>query len=286
MTWVDTFEPTYLIEISGKRLSKDITDEIQSFAFEEVDDAKDVLELTICDRNLQFVDDPLFQEGNEIHFRFGYAGNLSDLHIAIIEDIEYDFPDGGMPTVTLKAYDKSTIMAKSGEQKVWQAAAPGLRYSDVATQIAQKHGLTPIVTETHGKHLRIPQDGVTDAKFLKTLAGKARTADGKGGFVYFVQGNELHFHPKGMDDAPGVVLEYFIGGTGTLRSFKPKSNKQESDKSKSVKAVGVDPRAKKTVTHTASNDTETGRDTLGDNTMMADKQSFSVDADSGQGRYK
>lgn len=33
--------------------------------------------LSVTDRNLQFVDDPLFQEGNEIVARFGYVGNLS-----------------------------------------------------------------------------------------------------------------------------------------------------------------------------------------------------------------
>ena len=63
---LDTFKPTFLIQIEGQDLSKDITQEITSFIFTDNEEELDVLELSVTDRNLQFVDDPLFQEGNEI----------------------------------------------------------------------------------------------------------------------------------------------------------------------------------------------------------------------------
>lgn len=63
---LDTFKPTFLIQIEGQDLSKDITQEITSFVFTDNEEELDVLELSVTDRNLQFVDDPLFQEGNEI----------------------------------------------------------------------------------------------------------------------------------------------------------------------------------------------------------------------------
>ena len=71
---LDTFRPTFLIQIEGQDLSKDITQEITSFVFTDNEEELDVLELSVTDRNLQFVDDPLFQEGNEIVARFGYYG--------------------------------------------------------------------------------------------------------------------------------------------------------------------------------------------------------------------
>ncbi|KUK47141.1 MAG: Phage protein D-like protein, partial [Actinobacteria bacterium 66_15] len=102
---LDTFKPTFLIQIEGQDLSKDITQEITSFVFTDNEEELDVLELSVTDRNLQFVDDPLFQEGNEIVARFGYVGNLSPRKKAVIKDIDYDFPENGDPTIRIKAYD-------------------------------------------------------------------------------------------------------------------------------------------------------------------------------------
>ncbi len=92
---LDIFQPTFLIQIEGQQLSADITQEITSFVFEDNKEELDVLELPVTDRNLQFVDDPLFQEGNEIVARFVYADNLSPRKKAVIKGIDYDFPENG-----------------------------------------------------------------------------------------------------------------------------------------------------------------------------------------------
>ncbi len=143
---LDTFKPTFLIQIEGKSLSKDITQEITSFVFTDNEEELDVLELSITNRNLQFVDDPLFQEGNEIIARFGYVGNLSPRKKAVIKDIDYDFPENGDPTIRIKAYDKGFKLAGKENQKVWQKPAPGILYSEIAEQIASANSLKPVVT--------------------------------------------------------------------------------------------------------------------------------------------
>ena len=53
---LDTFKPTFLIQIEGQDLSKDITQEITSFVFTDNEEELDVLELSVTDRNLQFVE--------------------------------------------------------------------------------------------------------------------------------------------------------------------------------------------------------------------------------------
>ena len=108
---LDTFKPTFLIQIEGQTLSADITQEITSFVFEDNEEELDVLELSVTNRNLQFVDDPLFQEGNEIVARFGYVDSLSPRKKAVIKDIDYDFPESGDPTIRIKAYDKGFKLA-------------------------------------------------------------------------------------------------------------------------------------------------------------------------------
>ena len=47
------------------------------------------MELSVTNRNLQFVDDPLFQESNEIVARFGYVNDPSPRKKAVIKDIDY-----------------------------------------------------------------------------------------------------------------------------------------------------------------------------------------------------
>ncbi len=255
---IDTFKPTFVIQIEGQTLSADITQEITSFVFEDNEEELDVLELAVTDRNLQFVDDPLFQEGNEIVARFGYVGNLSPRKKAVIKDIDYDFPEDGDPTIRIKAYDKGFKLAGKENQKVWQKPAPGILYSEIAEEIAGANGLTPVVTPTKGRHLRVTQSNVSDAQFLKELAGKARDKDGDGvtGYVFYIQDDELHFHSRDLDKKPAAILEYFTDRKGVLRSFRP-STQSQGAKGAGVetKAVGVDPRKKEPVEHKANNET-------------------------------
>ena len=279
---LDTFRPTFLIQIEGQDLSKDITQEITSFVFTDNEEELDVLELSVTDRNLQFVDDPLFQEGNEIISRFGYVGNLSPRKKAVIKDIDYDFPENGDPTIRIKAYDKGFKLAGKENQKVWQKPAPGILYSEIAEQIASANGLKPVVTATKGHHLRVTQSNISDAQFLKELAEKARNRDGDGvsGYVFYIQDDELHFHPRELDQTPLLTLEYFTDTKGLLRSFRP-STQSQGAKGAGVetKTVGIDPRKKDVVEHKANNASTPERTALG-------KQTYLVDGNTGEGSFK
>ncbi|MHB9037908.1 MAG: phage late control D family protein [Armatimonadota bacterium] len=279
---IDDYQPTFLIEIEGHRLSKDITHKITSFVFEDNEEEMDVMEVTVTDRNLQFVDHPLFQEGNEIVARFGYVGNLSGRRVAVIKEIDYDFPDGGDPTIRLKAYDKGHKLAGRQIQRVWQKPAPGILYSEIAERIASEHGLTPVVTKTVGRHLRVAQGNMSDAQFLKQLAAKSRDKDGKGvtGYAFYIQDNELHFHPRRLEKRPALALEYFTDREGVLRSFKPSTQSQGvKGAGTETKAVGVDPRKKGKTEHVANNATTSDRTSLG-------KKTYLVDGNTGDGKYR
>ncbi len=312
------FKPTFLIEIEGQSLAKgdggtcNITQEIESFSFTDNEEEMDVLELRVSNRNLQFVDDPLFQEGNEVVARFGYVGNLSPRKKAVIKDIDYDFPEKGAPSIRIKAYDKGHKIAGKQNQKVWTAGprplsylqqgnapgaenggvmasrscgshpAPGIAYSEIAEEIASANGLRPVVTATRDQHLRVSQSNISDAHFLQELAAKARAKDGDGvtGYAFYVQDDELHFHPRDLEAAPALTLEYFTDRKGLLRSFRP-STQSQGAKGAGVetKSVGVDPRKKEPVEHTASNDTTPERSSLG-------RKTYLVDGNTGEGAYK
>ncbi len=161
---LDTFKPTFLIQIEGQTLSADITQEITSFVFEDNEEELDVLELSVTDRNLQFVDDPLFQEGNEIVARFGYVDNLSPRKKAVIKDIDYDFPENGDPTIRIKAYDKGFKLAGKENQKVWKKPPPGILYSEIAEEIAAANGLTPSVKPTRDRNFLFAKESIENSQ--------------------------------------------------------------------------------------------------------------------------
>jgi len=279
---LDTFKPTFLIQIEGQTLSADITQEIASFVFEDNEEELDVLELSVTNRNLQFVDDPLFQEGNEIVARFGYVDNLSPRKKAVIKDIDYDFPESGDPTIRIKAYDKGFKLAGKENQKVWKKPAPGILYSEIAEEISSANGLTPFVKPTKGQHLRVVQSNISDAQFLKKLAVKARERDGDGvtGYAFYIQDDELHFHPRELEKKPAAVLEYFTDRKGVFRSFRPSTQSQGAKGAGTeTKTTGVDPRKKEPVDHTANNETTPERTSLG-------KRTYLVDGNTGEGAFK
>ncbi len=279
---LDTFKPTLLIQIEGRTLSRDVTQEITSFSFEDNEEELDVMELSITDRNLQFVDDPLFQEGNEIVARFGYVDNLSPRKKAVIKDIDYDFPEDGDPTIRIKAYDKGFKLAGKENQKVWRKPPPGILYSEIAEEIAAANGLTPVVKPTKARHLRVTQSNVSDAQFLRELAAKARDKDGDGvaGYAFYIQDDELHFHPRDLESGPFLCLEYFTDRKGVLRSFRPSTQSQAAKGAGTeTRAVGVDPRAKAPVEHKANNESTPERTSLG-------KRTYLVDGNTGEASYK
>ncbi len=279
---LDTFKPTFLIQIEGQALSKDITQEITAFSFTDNEREMDVLELCVTNRILQFVDDPLFQEGNEIVARFGYVGELSPRKKAVIKEIDYDFPEGGEPSIRIKAYDKGFKLAGKENQKVWSMPPPGILYSEIAGAIAATNGLTPRVTPTRGRHLRVTQSNMSDAHFLQELAAKACASEGDGvaGYVFYVQDDELHFHPRDLEQAPALALEYFTHRRGLLRSFRPSTQSQGAKGAGTeTRAVGVDPRRKEATQHEANNESAGDRTSLGAKTYL-------VDGNTGEGTYK
>ena len=279
---LDTFKPTFLIQIEGQTLAKDITQEIMAFAFTDNEDEMDVLELRVTNRNLQFVDDPLFQEGNEIVARFGYVGALSPRRKAVIKDIDYDFPDNDAPSIRLKAYDKGFRLAGRENQKVWQRPAPGILDSEIAEAIAHAHGLTPRVRPTQVRRLRVAQSNLSDAQFLRELAARSRSGSGSGaaGYVFYVQDDELHFRPRDLHQAPALSLEYFTDRRGLLRAFRPSTQSQGAKGAGTeTRAIGVDPRRKAAVEHRANNATTGDRTSLG-------RRTYLVDGNTGEGAYR
>jgi len=281
--------PIVLLEIDGTRLSLDLTGDLIAFTYEDHEKEMDLLEVTLADPYLLFIDNPLLQEGKDIRVRFGYADNLSPTKVAVIKEIGYDFPESGAPTITIKAYDKGCKLSAEQVQRVWEKPG-GMRASDIAETIANEHGLTPVVTPSIDQLARLHQSKLSDAQWLAHLAKTARASDGEGttDYVFYVEGEELHFHPRGLEKPPALALEYFTSRKGILRSFRPQTNTQGTAASgQSAKAVGVDPKAKAPTAAHADNASTPDRPVLGNKSALTQgppAKPVVIDANSGKRR--
>jgi phage protein D len=279
--------PILLLEIEGNRLTLDMTSEIISFKYEDHEKEMDMLEVTITDPYLQLIDNPLLQEGKEIRARFGYVDDLSPTKIAVIKEIGYEFPDSGAPSITIKAFDKACHLTNEQVQRVWDRPG-GIRASDIAVTIAYEHGLTPIVTTSIDVFPRLHQSKLSDAQWLTQLAKTARSSNEKGiaGYVFYIEGEELHFHPRGLEKAPVMVLEYFTSNKGILRSFRPQTNTQGAAAGgQSTKAVGINPKSKMPTASQADNTNTPDRPVLGEKSALTKGASSSqviIDANTGR----
>lgn len=276
---IDPSKPTFQLQINGQAPSADITQEIVSFSFEDNEHGMDVLTLTVTNRNNQFTDHPLFTVGNEITARWGYVDKLSPLKKTVIKDLDYSFPENDAPQIRIRAFDKGYQLSGREAQRVWKKPAPGIRYSEIAEQIANAYGMTPVVEETLTQHLRVVQSNQSDAHFLQALAAKARGQQGNGhaGYAFYVQDDELHFHPRRLEQPPALVLEYFTDRQSLLQSIRFQANGQGGKGSGTeVAAIGIDPRRKEATTHKANNQTTPERTSLGQRTYLVDPNSGEI----------
>lgn len=114
---------------------------------------------------------------------------LQNWIVGNVDDVEFD---PAATTVTLSGRDKTALLIDTKTTEKW----PERRASDIALELAARHGLVAVVTTTTakvGKFYELEKVHMTDERsewdLLTYLANKE-------GFVAFVRGNELHFEPR------------------------------------------------------------------------------------------
>jgi phage baseplate assembly protein V len=139
------------------------------------------------------------------------ASSLTSVFVGRTDDIDTVI---GANVVTLSGRDLAGLLidAKSSEKFVNQTA------SQVATTLAQKYGLTPVVTSTEGRVGRLYQSDHVRLQDEKTpwdlLTWLARELD----FVVYVKGRELHFEPRPTGTGDPYVFQWTPGGTAGAQS--------------------------------------------------------------------
>ncbi|MFC4526423.1 hypothetical protein ISN76_12875 [Dyella halodurans] len=117
------------------------------------------------------------------------ASELDSLIIGNVDEVSYD---PAQRTLELSGRDLTSLLIDAKTAEKWQNQTA----SEIATTLAKRHGLTPVVTattDTIGRFYQIDHVSTTCVEtewdFLCWIAQQTQ-------FVVYVKGNELHFGPQ------------------------------------------------------------------------------------------
>jgi Bacteriophage probable baseplate hub protein len=185
----------------------------------------------------------LFAFGNSVEILMGYGTAMQLMLRGKITAVQTSFPAGGLPQINVSGFDLSYCMGKGKNSDSWTNKTD----SYVATQLANKNGLEPKVTDTKVQHPKIEQNQESDWQFLRKLADR-------NGYELSVFDKDLKFAPPANNKEAVISLEW---GRGLL-SFSPEINIAEQISK--VEVRGWDVASKKEIVGTASIGEEPGRD--------------------------
>lgn len=185
-------------------LDKEGTDEVSgwvtSFDFEDSTEKDNKLVLRIHqDRVNDMLDKPAIRDRGMVYFKWGYMeGPTSELQQGKISDVNVTY--GNTIDLELVILDRGNAMKKGASKQVWK----GLTTRQIATQLAERNGLTLEMPFEGKKWDDVPQAGKSDMKLLQYLVGRE-----KGGkYITYVRNSTLYVVERGTAKPSSVTLTY------------------------------------------------------------------------------
>ena len=160
--------------ITAQGASYDLSQDLTSLTVEEDDQLADKLTVVVPDPLKVF--SYALQEGMDVEVDLGYADDHSVIFRGPITQADAEFPEDGVPQVTLRAFDNSIRMGLRRRNRPWTDISLQGIVSQIATEygfVQQDIALPPNGNPTYtGNGIR--QQEETDLAFLHRLAKAQR----------------------------------------------------------------------------------------------------------------
>lgn len=200
-TGVQTLSPNIKVLVQGQALSaKADADLVAVKVFEDIAaPSMFTLELMSWDlpkEKLTWVDDTLFDIGNEVEIQMGYENNLKTVIVGEITGLEPEFSLGFTPRLVVRGHDLRHRLLRGCQTKSFTKMTD----SDIASQIARARGLTAKVKNSEVKHEYVLQHNQTDWDFLKSRAERI-------GYEVTIENKDLYFQPCQNDGQKVLTLK-------------------------------------------------------------------------------
>lgn len=254
----ERFAPVKYVQIDGKRLSDELAQRLLSLEFEEDDEKVPKVTLRFNNEDLEITDSPELAMGQRLQVQWGFIGGRMSDRLAFTIKARR-----GFRVRELIGYNDGNRMVGESTSFVWK----NVKYSDIASRIAEKRGLKPVVRDSKIVHEQVAQSNQSDLNFLKELAEKI-------GYACYVEGDELHFHPRDYGAKPSMAFAYYNGEYGNLISFEPEE--KTLDEPDEVAVAGVDPMEKEP-SYGKANDANTERDSLAEGSFLVNAASGAME---------
>ena len=228
---MQTRVPFFSVKIAGQ----DVTRWVSAVSVTEHDREADSASVTIPDPRMIYAD--AFFEGSDMQIDLGYAesGQHALMLKAMVTKVDVSYPQDGVPSIKLKASDRSIEMGLQERRKSWRNTT----VTGIVRTIGKKY--FPKVEASLDKDRKLDrraeqQDGKTDLAFLQALAKKYHAK-------CFVElddhDNEvLYFIPERgvvrLRRPDTLVLTYRMGPKSNLISFSPTFDSTYVDRLKAV----------------------------------------------------
>jgi phage protein D len=193
--------PDVAIKVNGAALPQRAWRDLLEVSVEEHVEGPSAFTLrlsTVEDNRLDLglLDGALFNIGGEVEIQLGYSGTLSTLMYGDICGIDFDLGAGESPSFWVRGYDRRYRMRRGTRERSFAK----MKDSDIATQIAQEHKLTPNVVDSRIQHESVAQRGLSDLDFLTQRATPI-------GYEVMLSGKTLHFRPRAHGEQPSLTLQ-------------------------------------------------------------------------------
>ena len=225
----------YDIWISGKKLDLEKKQCITSIQIVETVDGSDVCTVSISDPEFLYIEDNIFIEDSKFKVKLGWSDVTYRVNFeGYISAVDIDFPNDGVPKLTLTCMDNTHIMNRKKKDNTFKKATS----ADVVKKIIKSYGFKCVVESGYKfeKQETITQSDSTDIEFITKLAG-----DEVYPFTARLVGNTFYYVKKGHLTTPKMDLTY-LKYPHEIISFKPKINKESVKKE--IKTAKVDSKKK------------------------------------------
>jgi len=136
-----------------------------------------------------------FKPGTAVEIKLGYQGGLKSVCKGEIATIEMVLTPDGPTRLVVTGIDKGHAFDKGTVTKTYK----DVKDSDLAQQIAQRHGLSADVDDSKVVHDYVIQNNLSDYDFLMQRATLA-------GFRVYVDDKKLLFKKPKLDESPAAKL--------------------------------------------------------------------------------
>lgn len=216
------FYTVFFNGISAKDLGIDRN--IYSVVLSERDDGTSSIKMEFSMSGLDILDDINFKEGTKISISIGNitTGAFSKRNF-ILTKVMSSFPSITRSKIILMGIDSLVKLSVDEEREYFR----NIKDSDVAAEIAKKHGLKFDVEDTITLYPQITQANETDIQFLRRRAMLY-------GYQVFVLDNTLHFHSPRIKKIDGTLSYKRVGNILEFLSIQEIAHRTSFDIRSSV----------------------------------------------------